>query len=84
MPWDAWVASHLSYKTEPDDVVYECGIDFRHERMWNEKSDAGTFNNKIHSTAKVRIPDGYRQGIEAGVARSRGRVIKYTKVHKNT
>jgi len=40
-------------------VTYECGIDFLHERMWNTKSDTGTFDNRVHGEAKVRIPDGY-------------------------
>jgi len=41
------------------EVVFECAIDYHGERLWNTKSDAGTFDNKVHSTAMVRIPDGY-------------------------
>jgi len=44
---------------EVHEVVYECGIDYYGERLWNTKSDAGTFDNRIHSTAVVRIPDNF-------------------------
>lgn len=40
-------------------VVYECGIEYCAERMWNEKTVNGTFDNKIHGTATVRLPDGF-------------------------
>jgi len=39
------------------EVVYECGIDYTCERLWNTKSVSGTFDNRVHSTAQVRIPD---------------------------
>jgi len=41
------------------DVTYECGIDFVSERLWGQKQVGGTFDNKIHGVAKVRIPDKY-------------------------
>lgn len=40
-------------------VTYQCGIDYVSERLWNEKSDGGTFDNKIQGVAIVRIPDEY-------------------------
>lgn len=40
-------------------INYHCGIDYVSERLWNAGSDGGTFDNKIHGVAKVRIPDGY-------------------------
>lgn len=49
--------------THPDgdlfEVVFECGIDYVGERLWGLKADGGTFNNRIHSSARVRIPDGF-------------------------
>lgn len=39
-------------------VVYQCGIDYVGERLWNENGYAGTFDNMIHGVAIVRIPDG--------------------------
>jgi len=42
-------------------VTYACGIDYVGERLWNLKSEAGTFDNLIHGVATVRIPDGYPQ-----------------------
>lgn len=41
------------------EVEYQCAIDYVSERLWNEKSDAGTFDNRIHSTALIRIPNGF-------------------------
>jgi hypothetical protein len=41
------------------EVVFQCAIDHQHERLWNTKSDNGTFDNRVHSTAMVRIPDGF-------------------------
>lgn len=41
------------------EVVFQCGIDYVSERLWGLKSDGGTFNNRIHSSARVRIPDGF-------------------------
>lgn len=41
------------------DVTYECGLDYRSERMWGEQSEGGTFNNRIHGVAQMRIPDAY-------------------------
>jgi len=41
------------------DVTFLCGIDYSAERAWNVKSEAGTFDNKIHSVASVRIPDKF-------------------------
>lgn len=41
------------------EVVFQCGIDYVSERLWGQKSDAGTFNNKAVSSAKVRIPNGF-------------------------
>jgi len=40
-------------------VSYMCGIDYVGERLWNEKSETGTFDNMIHGTATVRVPDNY-------------------------
>lgn len=40
-------------------VTFECAIDYHGERLWNTKSDAGTFDNRVHSTAMIRIPDGF-------------------------
>lgn len=40
-------------------VTYQCGIDYVSERLWNQKSDGGTFDNKIQGVAKVRIPNEY-------------------------
>lgn len=40
-------------------VSYSCGIDYVGERLWNEKSEAGTFDNMIHGIATVRVPDNY-------------------------
>jgi len=37
-------------------VTYECPIEYFAERLWGQKSDGGTFNNKIHGVAQVRIP----------------------------
>eukprot|EP00933_Yihiella_yeosuensis_P067393 TRINITY_DN7217_c1_g1_i1.p1 TRINITY_DN7217_c1_g1~~TRINITY_DN7217_c1_g1_i1.p1 ORF type:complete len:412 (-),score=64.95 TRINITY_DN7217_c1_g1_i1:251-1486(-) len=37
-------------------VTYECPIEYTCERMWGLKSDGGTFNNKIHGVAQVRLP----------------------------
>lgn len=37
-------------------VVYECGIDYVGERLWGDKQDGGTFDNRIHGVAKIRIP----------------------------
>lgn len=49
--------------TNPDGdlfhVTYQCGIDYVGERLWNEKSEGGTFDNMIHGVAQIRIPDGY-------------------------
>lgn len=42
-------------------VSYQCGIDYVGERLWNEKSNAGTFDNLIHGVATIRIPEGYPQ-----------------------
>lgn len=41
------------------DVVYECALDFTSERLWNMEKEGGTFDNKIHGVAKVRIPERY-------------------------
>lgn len=41
------------------EVIYECAIDYHGEHLWNTKSNNGTFDNKIHGVALVRIPDGY-------------------------
>eukprot|EP00427_Karlodinium_veneficum_P000725 CAMPEP_0169162140 /NCGR_PEP_ID=MMETSP1015-20121227/57477_1 /TAXON_ID=342587 /ORGANISM="Karlodinium micrum, Strain CCMP2283" /LENGTH=234 /DNA_ID=CAMNT_0009234159 /DNA_START=440 /DNA_END=1144 /DNA_ORIENTATION=- len=41
------------------EVVFQCGIDYVSERLWGQKSDAGTFNNKAVTSARVRIPNGY-------------------------
>merc|ERR1712176_1431225 len=41
------------------EVVYQCGIDYCAERLWNLNSDAGTFNNKVHGSAQVRTPNGF-------------------------
>lgn len=40
-------------------VTYACGIDYTGERLWNEKSECGTFNNMIYGIATIRIPDSY-------------------------
>jgi len=40
-------------------VTYLCGIDYGAERMWGEKQDGGTFDNKIQGIAQVRIPNAY-------------------------
>lgn len=37
-------------------VTYECPIEYFAERLWGLKSDGGTYNNKIHGVAQVRIP----------------------------
>jgi hypothetical protein len=36
-----------------------CGLDYRTERKWGEKSDAGTFSNVISGIAQVRMPDSF-------------------------
>lgn len=41
------------------EVIFQCGIDYVSERLWGLKSDGGTFNNRITSSARVRIPDGF-------------------------
>jgi len=41
------------------EVIFECPIDYAAERLWNTKSDSGTFSNKVHSTAMLRIPDAF-------------------------
>jgi hypothetical protein len=38
-------------------VTYQCGVDYVSERLWNEKGDAGTFDNMVHGTALMRIPE---------------------------
>lgn len=40
-------------------VTYECGIDYVGERKWGVQSDAGTFNNRLHGTAQLRIPNEF-------------------------
>merc|ERR1719265_619391 len=44
---------------EVHEVVWECAIDYHGEHLWNLKSNNATFDNKVHSTALVRIPSGY-------------------------
>lgn len=41
------------------EVVFQCGIDYVSERLWGQKSDAGTFSNKAVTSTRVRIPNGY-------------------------
>jgi len=47
----------------PDGDLYEvtidCSIDYQGERLWNTKSVNGTFDNKVHTVAMLRIPDRY-------------------------
>ncbi|CAK9112523.1 unnamed protein product [Durusdinium trenchii] len=40
-------------------VTYVCPLAHHVERAWNLKSDAGTFDNKVHGIASVRIPLDY-------------------------
>lgn len=40
-------------------VSYQCGIDYVGERLWNQQTDASTFDNKIKGVASIRIPDGF-------------------------
>lgn len=40
-------------------VTYQCGIDYCGERLWNLKSEAGTFDNLIQGVARIRIPDEF-------------------------
>lgn len=42
-------------------VTYECAIDYLSERLWNMQKAGGTFDNKIHGLATVRIPERYPQ-----------------------
>lgn len=42
-------------------VVYECGLDYRSERLWGAQQDGGTFDNRVHGVAKVRIPVSFPQ-----------------------
>lgn len=42
-------------------VSYQCGIDYVSERLWNENTEGGSFDNKIKGVASLRIPDGYPQ-----------------------
>lgn len=42
-------------------VSYSCGLDYVGERLWNEKCEGGTYDNKIKGVASIRIPDGYPQ-----------------------
>lgn len=44
---------------EVHEVVFECAIDYNSEHLWNTKSVNATFDNKVHSTALVRIPAGF-------------------------
>jgi len=65
--------SHVRRDTEEPDaglhpdgdlfhVTYQCGIDYVGERLWNEKSDGGTFDNLIYGRATIRVADSYPQG----------------------
>jgi len=40
-------------------VTYECGLEYVGERKWGDKSDSGTFNNKVHGVAQVRISNDF-------------------------
>lgn len=40
-------------------VTYECGLDYVSERKMGTFSTGGTFDNKIHGVAQIRIPDKY-------------------------
>lgn len=42
-------------------ITYECPIEYSAERLMDVNSEAGTFNNKIHGVAQVRIPNNYPQ-----------------------
>ncbi|CAE8683140.1 unnamed protein product, partial [Polarella glacialis] len=50
-------------KAHPDGdlylVTYECQIEYFGERLWGLKSDGGSFNNRVHGVAKVRLPLGF-------------------------
>lgn len=41
------------------EVIFQCGIDYNSERLWGQKSDAGSFDNKATTSARVRIPNGF-------------------------
>lgn len=43
------------------EVTFESAIDYHGERLWGTKSDSGTFNNRVRSTAMLRIPQGFPQ-----------------------
>eukprot|EP00931_Biecheleriopsis_adriatica_P116190 TRINITY_DN91869_c0_g1_i1.p1 TRINITY_DN91869_c0_g1~~TRINITY_DN91869_c0_g1_i1.p1 ORF type:complete len:423 (+),score=71.39 TRINITY_DN91869_c0_g1_i1:119-1387(+) len=64
-PFDVLEVTRMDEKEEgskphPDGdlfrVTYECPIEYQAERLWGMKSDGGTFNNKVHGIAEVRIP----------------------------
>jgi len=40
-------------------VTYECALAHHVERAWGLKTEGGTFNNRVHGVASVRIPLDY-------------------------
>lgn len=40
-------------------VTYECALAHHVERAWGLKTEAGTFDNRVHGVASVRIPLDY-------------------------
>mmetsp|Transcript_96993 Transcript_96993/g.278713 ORF Transcript_96993/g.278713 Transcript_96993/m.278713 type:complete len:394 (+) Transcript_96993:78-1259(+) len=55
----------LSSTSHPDGelyfIHYDCAIEYAAERLMDVMSDAGTFNNRIHGVAEVRIPNSFPQ-----------------------
>jgi len=55
----------LSSSSHPDGelycIHYDCAIEYAAERLMDVMSDAGTFNNRIHGVAEVRIPNSFPQ-----------------------
>lgn len=59
-------------------VTYECAIEYFGERLWGLKSDGGTFNNKVHGNAQVRIPLDFPEGNHLRVASWGTPVVNWT------